>query len=412
MAALQSYRWFTVTNVHNEGAGSLRQAILDANNSCAAEPCKIAFEIGGPIPPAGYFAITPSYPLPPITAARVSVDATTQTAFSGDSNVSGPEVALDGRFLSHGRGIEIHSRCEAIVQGLAIGNVPDHGIVFTSDGTCLSDQVDQRLIALNYIGLDPTGSSAWPNLRGVYTGGTTAELMDNLISGNTRSGVWAESEFFGAHSNRIGVTADDRPLPNGASGIYLTPRVRWAEVLLNKISNNEQMGIAVAREAKLIDIRRNSMKQNGGIGIDVGLDGKNAPLVDDRNTQSNAPTLLSAVYDSTTNSTVVTAVLATGPLGPYANTDQLDFYLNDGPDADGEQWIGSSFGGNLRTDGSAFSIPIAGDHRGKWINATSTRVHFIAIAPPEIEVEKRATPQSVFGGESSTSELSHAVLVQ
>ena len=400
VADVQSYRWFTVKNRNNEGSGSLRQAILDANAQCAEAPCKIAFEIDEPVPSTGYFSIEPTYPLPPITGSRVSVDATTQTKFSGDSNPLGPEVALDGHLMNVGRGIEIHSRCEAIVQGLAIGNFPDHGVVFANDAVCQKGMsIDSRLVALNHLGVDPTGLEAWPNLRGLYVGGRNVDVRNNVISGNRFSGIWAQSDYFGAHSNLIGTTADGKgALPNGASGIYLAPAVSWAEVTTNTISNNRQMGVAVSREAKLIDIRQNSMKNNGGIGIDVGLDGQNAPLADDRDTQSNAPVVLSALYDPGQNLTIIQAKLVTGPLGPYGNTSILDLYVNDGPDGDGEKFIGE----RSTPRGETFELTINGDYRGKWLNMTSTRVHFIA----------KTTGQSFAGGESKTSELSNSVLVQ
>jgi hypothetical protein len=409
-AVIQTYRVVPVTSVFVDGPGSLRQAILEANQSCGTLPCKIAFEIATPVPAAGYFAIVPSYALPPITAARVSVDGKRQTAFSGDTNPSGPEVALDGHLTAVGRGLEIHSRCEAIVQGLAIGNFPDHGLVFASDGTCFDNSGDQRLIAANYVGVEPTGRAAWPNFRGVYVAGY-ATFRDNVISGNVRSGVWAQEGNIGLYTNRIGVTADgSEPLPNGASGLYLAANVETAEVLKNTISYNREMGVAVAPSAGLIDIRQNSMRQNGGLGIDIGLDGKNAPLQDDRGAPSNSPVILSARYDAAANATIVTATLTTGPLGPYANAIQLDVYANDQPDGDGELWIAQRYG--VSDSNGTYTLTIGGDYRGKWVNATSTRVHFLAKRPRAGALSRERTPQSIAGGQAKTSELSNSVLVQ
>ena len=399
-ATIESYRWLTVTNGSDEGTGSLRQAILDSDD-CGDLPCKIAFEISSPLPSSGWFTLTPSYPYAPINASRVFVDATTQTMFSGDTNPHGPEVAIDGRFTTSGRGVEIHSACSMAIRGLAIGNFPDHGLVVDNSARCTSPSVnDLHSISLNYLGLSPHGDEAWPNLRGLYATGVSIEVTDNVISGNRRSGIWMQSRLFRASKNKIGVTADGTaPLPNGASGIFIAPSVEYGELLRNEISFNEEMGAAVSQQARYIDIRENSMKQNGGLGIDVGMDGANPLLADDRDRPSNPPIVLSATYDAATNVTVVRYTLTTSPLGPYGNSRQLDVYVNDSADGDGERWIGA-FTPPI-PDPFGLPLRIAGDYRGKWLNMTSTRVHFIA-----------KDAQSLGGGDAKTSELSNAVLVQ
>ena len=140
------------------------------------------------------------------------------------------------------------------------------------------------------------------------------------------------------------------------------------------------------------------MKDNGGLGIDWGLDGVSPATGDDRGAPSNAPVLTSAVYRD--GKTYVTFTITTGPLGPYFNTFQLDFYANDSSEADGEQWV---FANTIYNTSTA---EIEGDYRGKWINATSTRTHWFAAKPP------RVSSQSIAGGDSTTSEFSNAVLVQ
>ena len=77
---------FTVTNTNDMGEGSLRQAIINANQSSTAGPVLISFEInddaGNPLP----FAViqvgsTTNDPLPPITHA-VNIDGTTQPGYA------------------------------------------------------------------------------------------------------------------------------------------------------------------------------------------------------------------------------------------------------------------------------------------------------------------------------------------
>jgi hypothetical protein len=75
---------FTETNIDDAGAGSLRQAILDANANPGADT--IAFQISG----AGVHTIQLASPLPTLTGVTV-VDGTTQSDYAGV-----PLVELNG----------------------------------------------------------------------------------------------------------------------------------------------------------------------------------------------------------------------------------------------------------------------------------------------------------------------------
>ena len=85
-----------VNNVNDSGPGSLRQAIDDANQNPG--PDSIVFNI--PTSSPGFdgkaFTIQPLSALSPLTDANTTIDGATQTAFTGDTNPSGPEVVLDG----------------------------------------------------------------------------------------------------------------------------------------------------------------------------------------------------------------------------------------------------------------------------------------------------------------------------
>jgi hypothetical protein len=73
---------FTVTSTDDSGAGSLRQAILDANAAGAGSV--VAFNIPGP----GVPTIAPATDLPPISAA-VTIDGTTQPGAKANTNPVG-----------------------------------------------------------------------------------------------------------------------------------------------------------------------------------------------------------------------------------------------------------------------------------------------------------------------------------
>ncbi|MEA2338541.1 MAG: hypothetical protein QOE82_2548, partial [Thermoanaerobaculia bacterium] len=85
------YRRVPVTNTNDAGEGSLRQALLDANDACIAVPCAIDFRIADAVPDRGWYTISPATPLPPIRADLI-IDGATQTAASGDANPDGPEI--------------------------------------------------------------------------------------------------------------------------------------------------------------------------------------------------------------------------------------------------------------------------------------------------------------------------------
>src|SRR5437763_862463 len=77
---------FTVTNSNDGGAGSLRQAILDANNSPGLD--SIAFNISG----TNVHTITLATPLPPISDPVV-IDGTTQAGFTTNNK---PVIEING----------------------------------------------------------------------------------------------------------------------------------------------------------------------------------------------------------------------------------------------------------------------------------------------------------------------------
>jgi hypothetical protein len=398
-ATLQTYRILAVNTTADAGPGSLRGAIEEANASCTPGPCKIAFEVPPPVPAEGWFTLIPTTELPPMTAERIALDGTTQTRLTGDTNSRGPEIYIDGHLAW--RGLELRAGCEAIVQGLAIGYFGGgDGLLISSDQRdCGSGPPDRRLVSGNYIGVDPTGTVARPNQRGLNIEGY-AEVRGNVISRNKWSGIWLWRGF----AYIAGDTIED----NGRSGVVLGPESESVRVLDNVINRQAEMGVAVAPGAKLYEIRGNSMADNGGLGIDINIDGV-SPVDDDDEypAESNAPVLLSAVYDPATDRTVVHFVLHSDRLGPYVNSTILDVYANSGPDGDGEQrvsWIQTP----IERD-KELTLELYGNYKGKWLNATSTRTHTNWAKPPD---DKRVSSQSFSGEGYSTSELSNSVLVQ
>jgi hypothetical protein len=400
------YRLFSVSNTNDAGPGSLRQAITDANLNCDPIICKIVFELARPVPDSGFYTIAPEHALPLITAHHLVIDGTSQTALTGDTNPLGPEVELSGRSTADGSdGFSFMSACDAQILSLAVNDfITGYGVVFNDVATGFAcSQQDQRLIDHSYLGTDATGREARPNMRGMsMRGRSSASITKSVLSGNVRSGAWGESGTLDISDSLIGVAADGvSALPNGRSGLYFAPAAAGATVTNNKIAHNFEMGVAVARGATYVDVHTNSIFANGGLGIDHGLDGVDPLVADDSKRNGNAPTIASARWDATTNSTIITGSVVTGPLGPYANAIYLELFGNDSADSsgfgEGQTFIGSLYA----IPSGAFSATLKGDYRGKWITATSTRVHFIA----------KTGSEALFGGNAATSEFSNAVKV-
>jgi hypothetical protein len=187
----------TVTNTNNAGAGSLRQAILDAN--AIPGPNVIRFAIG-----TGLKTIAPATMLPAITDP-VTIDGTTQPGYAG-----APIIALDGTNAGNADGLLI-SGGGSTIRGLVVHSFLYSGIAMYPGG---GNRVENC-----YIGTDPTGTLDRGNRRyGVYIaggssgntiGGTTPAAM-NVISGNDRSGVGIYEASTSANlivGNRIGTNA-------------------------------------------------------------------------------------------------------------------------------------------------------------------------------------------------------------
>jgi len=166
---------FMVTNAQDSGAGSLRQAILDANAN--AGPDVINFSIG-----SFQQTIVLSSLLPVITDP-VTIDATTQPGFAGQPLI---EVKPDGQVI--GDGFKITGG-NSVIRGLIINSFRGSGIVIETGGG--------NVIEGNYIGTDVTGTVQTANIQmGVQilssnnnrVGGLTTAAR-NVISGNGVHGV-------------------------------------------------------------------------------------------------------------------------------------------------------------------------------------------------------------------------------
>ena len=398
---VQVYRHYAVDNVLDSGPGSLRQVLEDANAECDRDrvPCKIDFAISDTVGESGWFTLRPLSPLPPLLANDLTIDGATQTRLTGNTNRFGPVIELNGELSGSGSGLEIHSRGESLVTGLAINGFPENGILVTGPTRPLTYYVADPIIRDNSIGTDPTGTRARPNgLRGIafFTEPfLRIQIQNNLISGNVRSGLFlAAGGPFEIERNRIGTDASgNAPLPNGGSGLYVGEGVDCVDAQDNVIAYNHDIGVA-SEYYQNVAIQRNSIKANGLSGIDFGLDGAAGGSSSDSSGAS--PVLESARFDAATGTTVIE-----GRFGSFAFTAVADLYANMTPDGQGEKWLGQA-----SNDRGRFVLIVPGNLAGRYITATATLDYFEGFAA------RGSAPVGCAAGHvHTTSEFSRPILV-
>lgn len=226
--AVQSACVFTVTNGNSSGAGSLHQALLDANAALA--PAVVAFAISGSGP-----HVIANGALPTITN-QVFVDGASQSGSSGVCTSAVDDrptyqVALDGVDQSFD-GIHLGAGSDgSTVRGINLRNF-DAGIRMTDSG--------EHTIACNFIGTDATGFLNESNTTDVVVG----DLGGNTIGGSDE-----------ADGNLLGFGDDGIVIPGAAS-----------------IGNN---------------LRGNTFLPHSNLDIDLGISGRNSNDTDDADSGAN-----------------------------------------------------------------------------------------------------------------------------
>src|ERR1051325_808586 len=147
----------------------------------------------------------------------------------------------------------------------------------------------------------------------------------------------------------------------------------------NQIANNRDFGVAIDRAAKWTEVRGNSMKGNGQLGIDYNLDLVTPNVADDSaRPVPNAPVLTSATYDPLTNKTTINGhvdLIKPADVGYFAPL--IDIYSSSSLDAhgmaQGEQLLYSRLDYNVpvqldRATGN-FTYAYPGDLTGQFVSA-------------------------------------------
>lgn len=229
---------YFVSNTNDSGAGSLRQAILDANTHAGADT--ILFSIG-----SGAQTITPLSALP-VSTGPVTFDAWQQMGFTGT-----PLIRIDG--INAGGAGTNGLRLDAgpsTVQGLIITRFGGNGLVINGGSGnvvkgCYLGTDGTTALGNGYAGLSVGGANY------STVGGTLAKDR-NVISGNGQNGVMvgAGASNITFYGNYIGTNAaGSAALANGGYGMRLfgssTVIGNALSNTRNIISGNASSGISI-----------------------------------------------------------------------------------------------------------------------------------------------------------------------
>ncbi|MCS6817548.1 MAG: PKD domain-containing protein [Blastocatellia bacterium] len=176
-----------VTTTSDDGPGSLRQALQEANAS--PDPDVIRFRI--PTSDPGFtgstFVIRLRSPLPEIRGGGVTLDGASQIAFTGATNGDRPVIVLSGEVAVSISGLVLASD-RNIVRRLILSRFTgaDQAAIVVRGGA--ENVVEGCLIGTNAAGTGPAGNTTGVLLiedaRGNRIGGVSAEAR-NVISANT-----------------------------------------------------------------------------------------------------------------------------------------------------------------------------------------------------------------------------------
>jgi CSLREA domain-containing protein len=397
----------TITNTNDSGAGSLRQAIIDSNNTAGVQT--IAFNIPG----GGVKTITPISPLPQITDSVV-IDGYTQPGSSANTLSVGDNAVLrieiNGAAAGNSIGLGVGGGGNSTLRGLVVNSFAFDGISLQSSGNTVQG---------NFIGTNPNGTGSSGNGGfGVQVqsannviGGTTPAAR-NLISGNgfnlaggiqlvsaAATGNVIQGNYVGTNAagtasvqnsldgieiaqnaagNTIGgaaAGAGNLISGNGRHGVRLVSDPANNVVQGNVISSNSANGIDASFGGAGNRFVTNSINANGQLGIDLSPAGVTQNDAGDADTGpnnlQNFPVLTAAT--SFGNNTIIA-----GTINSAANTQfRVEFFSSPTCDVSGNG-EGQTFLGfaDVTTDGSGNSninanLPSA-TSAGQAVTATAT----------------------------------------
>ncbi|MFN2377642.1 MAG: hypothetical protein ABR538_13965 [Candidatus Binatia bacterium] len=345
-AAPASGATFVVTNTNTSGAGSLHQAITDANATAAADVINfnipstpVLKTIGGNLPDITQPLVLDGYSQPGSARNTVPLGATNAAL----------RIELDASALTVGEAALRITNGPTTIQGIAIKNIPVKaiGIEVSGDPTAT---IRGCFIGTDFSGNVDSSGGFGIVVEGSASIGSAAVGNRNLISGNNGSGVQLSGFGVSVVGNLIGTNAaGDAVLGNG-TGILVASATGLSSIggsgidTQNVIAGNATNGIRVqAGVIGRVAIGANSIFDNGGIGIDLSPNGvtvNDAGDVDEgANGLQNFPVFTKARLSDS-------ELAVEGELESHPGTYLLRFYVNQEPDpsgfGEGESEIGTA----------------------------------------------------------------------
>jgi hypothetical protein len=277
---------FTVTTTSDSGAGSLRQAILDANANPG--PDTIAFAIPG----AGVQTISVATSL--TITEKVTIDGYTQPRSSPNTDPTGDNAVLQVELAGSGTDGFVITAGDPAIQGLALYGF-QNAVNFT--GTA------NGLVAGCFVGLNAAGLATGGNAVGIWGHGAGLEQIGNenpanrnVISGN---GVGIQDDAGGVvRGNLIGTNpAGNAAIANG-TGVVATSTVQTQIGGLgsgqrNVISGNTGDGAHITGgsptvEGNYIGLDATGLQRLGNGGVGLFIDSPGSDLIGGNYVSGNA----------------------------------------------------------------------------------------------------------------------------
>ncbi len=270
---------FTVTNTNDSGAGSLSQAILDANSQAivGGVPNTIAFHIPG----TGLHKISLQNALPIVTNP-VIINGYSQPGASPNTNpIDQPDNALLQIQLDGSQNVP-----QGLVFGPGTAGSTIEGLDITgfssplAAGITLSAVTGENHVVGNFIGVDPTGmlaSSTLRNYSGVEVDGPNNTIGGsdpadrNVISGNANYGIYlngasATNTFL--EGNFVGLKADGNSAFPAGGGAQESIFVSQADHTFIGGTSADERNVVAGIDAIALDNANNTTIQGNYIGTD------------------------------------------------------------------------------------------------------------------------------------------------
>jgi parallel beta-helix repeat protein len=292
LTPLPKGKTIVVTSAGEYGAGTLRQALQEARPGDT-----ITFD-PGVFPPKNPTTIALSSPLPEINQGNLTLDASNAGVILEGSSVQ--EASINVLTISSNgnniRGLQIvdfPGTGIALVGGASnnvIGGDHNIGMGIMGQGNLVSGNKDtgiglwgdsnNNLIIGNYVGTDISGTKAWGNANGIHLNGAyDNQVTSNVVSGNSGYGIelccTTSTHDNILSGNRVGTDPSGQaPLGNLSAGVAIHDGASRNTIGPdNIIANNHESGIIIFANSSGNTITRNSIYNNGTLGIELYEDG-------------------------------------------------------------------------------------------------------------------------------------------